>query len=94
LRWPSIVDQSPPVSRWHCGTNFSEASGVRLDTRSIERIEEALREIAILFVALAPLDVFLGDHPVNAIRNGLIFVAGGLILFVMALHIEKRRLNG
>ncbi len=45
-------------------------------------------------IALAPLDVFLGEQKVSAVRNGLIFVMGGIILFVVALHIEKGRSNG
>jgi hypothetical protein len=65
-----------------------------LDARTIERVEEGLREIAVLFIALAPLDVFLGEHRVNAVRNGLIFVAGGIILFVIAVRIERKRSNG
>jgi hypothetical protein len=49
--------------------------------RTAERIEDALREIAVLFIALAPLDVFLGEGTVYAVRNGLIFVAVGLMIF-------------
>jgi hypothetical protein len=48
-----------------------------LDTSTIERIEDALREIAVLFIALSPLDVKLGEHRANAVRHGLIFVTGG-----------------
>ena len=67
---------------------------MRLDTSTIQRIEDALREIAVLFIALAPLDVVLGEHRANAVRDGLIFVTGGLILFVIALRMERRRSNG
>jgi hypothetical protein len=65
-----------------------------LDTRSIERIEEGLREIAVLFIALAPLDVFLEDYRAIATRNGLIFVGIGVMIFAVALSVEKRRLSG
>lgn len=67
---------------------------MRLDSKTIEHIEEALREIAILFVALAPLDVFLGEGREHAVRNGLIFVGMGVIMFVVALITERRRRRG
>jgi hypothetical protein len=67
---------------------------MKLDAKAIQRIEEALREISVLFVTLAPLDVFLGEHGAKAVRNGLIFVTGGIILFVIALRIERRRSIG
>ena len=60
----------------------------------VERIEEALREIAVLFIALAPLDVFLIEGRPTAIRNGLIFVAVGLMMFVIALVMERKRFSG
>ena len=41
---------------------------MRMDPRTIER-EEALREIAVLFIALAPLDVFLGEDRIHAVRS-------------------------
>jgi len=55
------------------------------------RVEEAVREIATLFIALAPLDVVLGSDKPDAIRNGLIFAIIGVILFVLALVSERRR---
>ena len=63
-------------------------------TKIVERIEEALREIAVLFIALAPLDVFFGEGTPNALRNGLIFVGVGLMMFLVALFVERKRLNG
>ena len=65
---------------------------MRLDSRTIERVEKACREIAILFIALAPLDVFLGEDPSHAAANGFLFVTLGISLFV-ALYAERRRLN-
>lgn len=63
-------------------------------TRSpVERIEEALREVAVLFVALAPLDVVLGAERPGAFADGLIFVAIGVILFVVTLIFERKRLR-
>ena len=67
---------------------------MKLDTKSIERIEEAVREIAVLFVALAPLDVFLGEDPAHAVRNGLIFVGMGVIMFAGAVLTEGKRRDG
>ena len=57
----------------------------------IERIEEAFREIAVLFIALAPLDVALGAHGLEAVVTGLIFVGIGIILFAGTLINERRR---
>jgi hypothetical protein len=59
--------------------------------RTVKRIEEALREIAVLFIALAALDVFLGEDPERALGNGLAFVVLGLFLFALAVYIERRR---
>ena len=57
----------------------------------IERVEEALREVATLFVALAPLDVALGAERPHAFSYGLIFEADGVSLFVLSLFLERRR---
>lgn len=57
----------------------------------IERIEDAFREIAVLFIALAPLDVALGAHGLEAVATGLIFVGIGIILFAGTLINERRR---
>jgi hypothetical protein len=58
---------------------------------AIERVEDAVREIAVLFVALAPLDVALGAERPHAIAYGLIFVAVGVMLFLWTLFNEWRR---
>jgi hypothetical protein len=63
-------------------------------TKIAERIEEALREIAVLFIALAPLDVFLAEGTARAVRNGLIFVGVGLMIFVLTLFVERKRSSG
>ena len=57
----------------------------------IERIEDLLREVATLFVALAPLDVALGADRPHAFSYGLIFVAFGVTLFVLTLFLERKR---
>jgi len=61
---------------------------------AIKRGEEALREIAVLFIALAPLDVVLGVDRPHAFRNGLIFVIIGVILLAGAFYLEGRRQRG
>ena len=66
---------------------------MKLDPRTIDRVEEALREISVLFIALAPLDVFLGEDPAHAAANGFAFMTVGFSLFVVALYVERRRLN-
>ena len=58
---------------------------------AIERVEEAVREIAVLFIALAPLDVALGADASGAVTVGLIFVGIGVILFAWTLLNERRR---
>ena len=60
----------------------------------ISRIEDALREIAVLFMALAPLDVVLASDRPHAIRGGLIFVGIGVGLFVLVLNSERKRIRG
>ena len=60
----------------------------------IARIEDAFREIAVLFMALAPLDVVLGSDRPHAFRNGLIFVGIGVGLFILVLSSERKRLRG
>ena len=78
---------------FHSAPVFHVSVNMKLDARTIERVEEASREIAILFIALAPLDVFLGEDPAHAAANGFVFVALGASLFVAALYAERKRLN-
>jgi uncharacterized membrane protein len=56
------------------------------------RILEALREIGMLLMAFGPLDIALSEKGL-ANRWGflLLFVGGGLVLFVLALIVEWRR---
>jgi hypothetical protein len=77
---------------WHAffRNRLTMESGAKI----VERIEEALREIAALFIALAPLDVFLGEGTPHAVRNGLIFVGIGLMMFLVALFVERKRSSG
>ena len=56
-----------------------------------QRIEDLLREVATLFIALAPLDVVLGTAKPQAVMNGLIFVAVGVSLFAVSLIAERTR---
>jgi hypothetical protein len=56
-----------------------------------ERIEDAIREVATLLVALAPLDMAFAADRTNALSYGLIFEAIGVSLFVLALFIERQR---
>ena len=82
-------------------SKHSEAGTVLSDTDpmwnrdvAVKRGEEALREIATLFIALAPLDVVLGADRPHALRNSLIFVIIGVILLAVAFHLEGRRTRG
>lgn len=60
---------------------------------AIERIEDAIREVATLFFALAPLDVALGSDQPHRFTYGLIFMVIGVVLFVLALFSERKRLG-
>jgi hypothetical protein len=55
------------------------------------KILRAAREIATLFIALAPLDVVLGPDRPYAFTYALIFEAVGVILFVLTLFSERHR---
>ena len=57
----------------------------------IERIEEALREIGVLLVALAPLDAAFDSAPGSTLTDLLLFLTAGATLFVIALLLERRR---
>ncbi len=62
------------------------------DTRPpIVRIEEALREIGILFLALAPLDATFSQGFGTEVPSLLIFCAIGATLFFYSLRLERRR---
>ena len=60
-------------------------------TPPIVRVEEALREIGILLIALSPLDVAFGPERGDASSNLLIFFVAGATLFSVALLLERRR---
>jgi hypothetical protein len=54
-----------------------------------DRILEAMREIGVLILAFAPLDVALGPSPHSA-RTLLIFLGLGFFLFAGSLVFEWR----
>jgi hypothetical protein len=58
----------------------------------VERVEDALREIGTLLLAFAPLDAALseGRMPIGFL---LLFVGSGLLLFVAALLMERKRVH-
>jgi hypothetical protein len=58
-----------------------------------ERIEDAIREVGTLLVALAPLDMAFGADRANALGYGLTFEGIGVSLFLFALFIERQRLH-
>jgi hypothetical protein len=59
-----------------------------------ERIEDAIREVGTLLVALAPLDMAFGADRAHALRYGLIFEVIGVSLFLFALFLERRHSHG
>jgi hypothetical protein len=57
----------------------------------VVRIEEAVREIGVLLMALAPLDSAFSPNFATAVPMLLLFVALGATLFSYALWLERRR---
>lgn len=59
-----------------------------------DRILEAAREIAVLLLAFAPLDVALSPSPIRSTAGPLLFFIGlGLFLFAATLVFEWRAGN-
>jgi hypothetical protein len=56
-----------------------------------ERVEEALREIGVLLIAFAPLDVALTSHTAANANYLLLFLGLGIYFFVGALILERIR---
>ena len=54
------------------------------------RIEEAFREIGVLLVAFAPLDLAFSDAGARY-PAAMLFFAIGVLFFVMAVWLELRR---
>jgi hypothetical protein len=76
------------------GTVLSRHDGVNDDIKSPRvRIEEAVREIGVLLVALAPLDAAFSPDAHKARSNLLLFITVGVTLFLLALVMERRRSN-
>ncbi len=57
----------------------------------LDRILEGMREIAVLFLAFAPLDVALNRSSGSSTSSLLLFVILGLFFFAGALIIEWSR---
>lgn len=76
------------------GTELSLAKPVALSNKAAtqrERIEDALREIGTLLMTFAPLDAAI--NPAESGIRLLIFFVVGVIVFVLALRLERRRLD-
>ena len=55
-----------------------------------ERVEEAMREVGVLLVVLAPLDAIVDSSGKNSMV--LLLMTGlGVIFFVVAVSLERRR---
>ena len=62
-------------------------------SRSVrERIEDGMREVGTLLIAFAPLDAVLAERPAASFL--LSFLILGLVLFTVALVLERRRARG
>jgi hypothetical protein len=59
--------------------------------RALERVEDAIRESGTLIVALTPLDAAFAPNQEDRVFTGLILLTLGVVLFVVALHLERRR---
>ncbi len=64
-------------------TSYSEVTSVQ------ERVEDAMREVATLLFAFAPLDAVLTAGDQGAIT--LTFMTLSVLLFSMAIGLERRR---
>jgi hypothetical protein len=62
---------------------------VRMPRRNVllHRLGEGLREVGVLFVALAPLDLAFGDR-VGRLTATALFLVAGALFFVWGLVIE------
>jgi hypothetical protein len=60
-------------------------------TTTRERLEEAAREIGVLLMAFAPLDVALTDRPSTRWTPLLLFFVTGVLFLGGALASERRR---
>ncbi len=58
-----------------------------------ERIEEAMREIGVLFIVFSPLDAAFSTEPQTR-GSWLPFLLIGLVLFVAAVLRERSRTRG
>lgn len=56
-----------------------------------ERIEEGLREVGVLLIAFAPLDVALNHRQPGNLTFLSLFFGLGISLFAWALILERRR---
>jgi len=57
--------------------------------RAASRILEGVRELGVLWIAFAPLDLAIAATPVSS-RGGLFFAGLGRFLFLAAVAIEGR----
>jgi hypothetical protein len=51
---------------------------------------EAVREVGVLLVALAPLDMAFGPATLHNVAIALSFILVGLFLFILGLRLERR----
>ena len=54
------------------------------------RVEEALREVGVLLVAFAPLDMAFSDAQ-RKLPTGALFLGLGVVSFSLAVRLEHRR---
>jgi hypothetical protein len=60
-------------------------------TSAPRRIEDAIRESGTLIAALTPLDAAFAQDRADMWARVLLLLAGGILLFVYALYLERRR---
>jgi hypothetical protein len=56
-----------------------------------ERVEDGQREVGVLLIAFAPLDIALNRHSPGNFNYLLLFLGLGVFLFIGALIQERRR---
>jgi putative exporter of polyketide antibiotics len=62
--------------------------------QALERIEDAVRESGTLIVALTPLDAAFAPNQEERWFLALILMGAGVLLFGVALFLERRRTGG
>ena len=65
-----------------------------LTSRTFERIEDLIREMGTLILALTPIDLVFSSDIAARLLSALLLSLLGILLFAVALVVEQRRNRG